>query len=454
MQADGPPVVAPASPPVRGATPSPVAPDPGVAPDALRRARHRKIAAVVAAVVAVVALAAVGWSRVAGSDDSPAEAAAVAPLQPNAGSGADPVTPVPPTAEQIAAEVLALSQFVEQQRGLQFQRPVTVEVIPPEQFSARVAEELSADAPEFEALGRLLSALGLISPQEDFARTLTTVLSTVALGYYDPTDETLVVSADSIDVLTRRTIVHELVHALDDQWFNLDRPDYDELSDETPFGFSAVVEGNAARVDAAWVETLAEPDQRELFRLESLVAARIDPSTVPPIVLRILDAPYQLGFDLVATLLLAGGEQAVDAALQAPPTTSSAVLWHERFISGFQPTAVATPPADGDPTDSGMFGELLLRWSLSNALLESDATAAARGWRGDAYVVWRSPEGNDCVRVDTETANNRARDLLSQAIGDWITILPDASTELLGDTGVRFTSCSIQVPAEDPGSPL
>lgn len=449
-----PPTEVPASPPVLGAAPAPVAPDPGVAPDAPRRARRRKIAALAAIVVAVVALAAVGWVRITDTGDSTTSSSVASPVLPDPGASNEPVTPEPPTAEQITAEVLLLSQFVEQQRGLQFQRPVTVDVLPPDVFSARVAEELAADAPSFEALGRLLSALGLVSPQEDIVRTMTTLVSLSALGFYDPVNEMMVISGDSLDLLTRRTIVHELVHALDDQWFDLDRPAYDELTDETPFGFSAVVEGNAARVDAAWVATLSEPEQRELFRLESLTSADIDPATVPPALIELLNAPYVLGVDLIATLLLAGDEQAVDQALQAPPTTSSAVLWHERYISGFAPVAVETPPADGDPTESGMFGEFLLRLSLTSALLESDATAAARGWRGDSYVVWRTPEGNNCVRVDTETPNTRARDLLSQAITDWTGTLPDASTELLGDTGVRFTSCSIQAPAGDGGSPL
>lgn len=453
-QPDGPPVVVSASPPVRGAAPPPASPDPGVAPDALRKARNRRIVAVVAAVAVVVLLAAVGWARVTAGGDVTTQSSGSTPLLPDPGSGTEPVAPAPPTAEQINAEVLALSRFVEQQRGLQFQQPVTVEVLTPEQFTARVVEELAEDATGFEALGRLLSALGLVSPQEDFVRTVTTVVSSTALGFYDPANDVMVISADNLDVLTRRTIVHELVHALDDQWFDLDRPAYDGLPDETPFGFSAVVEGNAARIDTAWVGTLSEPEQRELFRLESLAGSRIDPSLVPPVLFDLLNAPYELGAALIGTLLLAGGEQAVDQALQAPPSTSSAVLWHERYISGFTPTPVDTPPADGDPTDSGMFGEFLLRLSLTSALLESDATAAARGWRGDSYVVWRTPEENDCVRVDTETANIRARDLLSRAITDWTSILPDASTELLGDTGVRFTSCSIQAPAADAGSPL
>jgi hypothetical protein len=454
VPAESPPVVTAASPPVWGAAPSPVSPDPGVSPDAVRRRRNRKLALVVAAVVAVAILAVVGWTRQADPDTAATGTSVITPPLSDPGTGTAPTTLVPPTTEEITAEVLALSQFVEQQRGLQFKEPVAVEVLTPDEFSARVGLELNEDASRIEELGRLLSALGLITAEEDFVGTVITLLSSEALGYYDPVDGAMVVAADRITVMTRRTIVHELVHALDDQWFDLDRPAYDDLDDETAFGFSSVVEGNAARVDTAWVATLPEPEQRELFRLESLGTGRTNPATVPAIVYELLYAPYLFGFDLVSTLLLAGGEQEVDQALTDPPTTSSAVLWPERYISGFKPTPVATPPSDGEPTDSGMFGELLLRLSLASALLESDATAAARGWRGDAYVMWRTTDDNDCVRVDTQTANARARDLLTQALTDWTSTLPDASTEVLDGTSVRFTSCSVEAPASDSGSPL
>ena len=44
----------------------------------------------------------------------------------------------------------------------------------------------------------------------------------------------------------RAVLVHELLHALEDQHFGLDRPD---LGDEAFLGFQALAEGSAVRVE-------------------------------------------------------------------------------------------------------------------------------------------------------------------------------------------------------------
>ena len=74
------------------------------------------------------------------------------------------------------------------------------------------------------------------------------------VGFYDPETDELVVRGAALTPYVRTTIAHELVHALDDQHLDLDRPEYDEADDEIGFGFSSVVEGNARRVENAYRE--------------------------------------------------------------------------------------------------------------------------------------------------------------------------------------------------------
>jgi hypothetical protein len=98
-----------------------------------------------------------------------------------------------------------------------------------------------------------------------------------------------------------------------------------------------------------------------------------------------------------------------------------------------------------------MFGEFALRLSVGSAAGDPQASAAARGWRGDAYVAWLNAEGNDCVRVDTEVVDTAARDRLFDVVEVWVATLPDASVERRGLTGVRFTSCTVPPPADGGG---
>jgi hypothetical protein len=385
--------------------------------------------------------------------------------EPRSGASSGPTLPPPPqrtyppaTPEAVAAAVEELGRFVEMERGLEFTEPVTVEVIDEETFRLRVLEDLTAQLPEIELAARVLGAAGLAAPGEDIVEGFTTLVSAAALGYYDPTTGELVVAGTEMTPLLESTIVHELTHALDDQWFDLDRPELADLDDESGFGFSAVVEGNATRVEETWVSTLDETTRQELFSLEVAIAQSAGLTGVPWIVGELVRAPYDAGYALVATLLALDGEVAVDRALEAPPTTSSEVLWPERYVAGFTARAVPTPPVD-DPTtdvvfDEAVFGELLLRLTLWGAVGEIEAAEVARGWRGDRYVAWADAEGRDCIRLDTVTVNAEARQRLLDGLTSWAERLPDATAGALDADGVRFTSCVVPNQSAEAGSRL
>ena len=421
---------------------------------------RRRWLLVATAVLVVVALLASTFGIVrwlGGEEQTAAAPSGARSPDPTAPSAPLPTYP-PATPEAVATVVEELSRFVEAERGLEFNTPVTVEVIDEATFRQRVLDDLNAQLPEIELAARVLGAVGLAAPGEDIVAGYTTLVSTAALGYYDPATGELVVAGTEITPLLEATIVHELTHALDDQWFDLDRPELADLDDESGFGFSAVVEGNASRVEASWESTLDDATRQELFSLEVAIAQEAGLSGVPWVVGELVRAPYDTGFAFVSTLLALDGEVAVDGALERPPTTSSEVLWPERYVAGFSPRTVPTPPTE-DPTtdavfDEAVFGELLLRLTLWGAVGETEATAAARGWRGDRYVAWADAEGRDCVRLDTVTVNGEARQRLLDGLSAWAERLPEASAEPLDADGVRFTSCVIPNQSADGGSRL
>ena len=99
------------------------------------------------------------------------------------------------------------------------------------------------------------------------------------------------------------TLVHELTHALDDQVFGLERPELEERTDEADFGFSALVEGNASRVDAAYVESLSPDEQVEYFRQAAEAAGGVDFDAFPPVLLLEEQFVYGNGLEFVQALV-------------------------------------------------------------------------------------------------------------------------------------------------------
>ncbi|MGI9614112.1 MAG: hypothetical protein ACR2QO_14475 [Acidimicrobiales bacterium] len=365
-------------------------------------------------------------------DDSPA---------PGGGGGEPPadeseVEPLecPEGVEQVICDA---AEFVQRARGRPFKTFPVVEVMEDSQFD----RELLADFDEYEADldtdDVTLTALGLLDPELSLAAVFRDSLEVGVVGFYDPETGQLVVRGRDLSLYAQLVLVHELVHAFDDQWFDLNRSDFPD--DEADYGFSAVVEGNASRVERRWRGQLSSADQAILNREESLALSPEDLErllSLPPVVQDLQFSPYIDGATYVSSLAAAGGEAAVDAALTEPPLTSEEVL-HPAISRAVEPElTVPAPPADGPVIDEGRIGELLLRLWLGRA--------SSQGWGGDRFVTWQA-DGLDCIRVDLVGDDDQETGEMSVAARTWAGLLPTTrsveETTIDGRQAIRISAC-------------
>jgi len=375
-----------------------------------------------------------------------------APSSSTPPSTVDPTPPGPaPTQEELDAEIAELSDFVERERGLEFLAPVEVTMANEATFDQLLFADFDAEAEARQGTARILKALGLVDADLDIDETLRRLLSGGVLGFYDPETDQLVIRGQAITPYIRQTLVHELVHALDDQNFELNRPEYDDLDDETSFGFSAVLEGNARRIDAAFVDAMSPADQGRRDTEEQEFAAATQPLLVgiPLILLKLLQAPYEHGQLFVDNLLDLGGQALLDAAIDEPATTSTQILHVERFLEGVGALPVDPPAADGEVLDDGIFGELMTQYTLEDSEDLSVATNAASGWAGDWFVTWEDGEDSTCIRIAYEMETAADLDELQDAYTSWAEPR-GATVERIGDDRVEVTSCSATAAASSP----
>ena len=259
------------------------------------------------------------------------------------------------------------------------------------------------------------------------------------LGFYDPEADELVVRGAALTPFVRETLVHELVHALDDQHFDLDRPEYDDRKDEIGFGFSSVVEGNARRIESVWTAQLSPEDKQERDREERQFGLTMDLSGIPEILLILLTAPYELGEPLVEQVLRELGQPGLDTLLGAPPDTSEQVLHADKLRAGERRVEVPPPPADGPVLSDGVFGEFLLGTMLSAS--SASAAAASAGWAGDWYVTWTDEQQGECARMTVRMDTTRDLDELLVALEEWQADNPQAEISTLDPQQVEITSC-------------
>jgi hypothetical protein len=349
----------------------------------------------------------------------------------------DPDDVDPDVADQeLDAFVAEAVAFIEATRGREFITEPEVVALTDAEFVDRIDEDFTKEFdedPESVAMyNAAYRATGLIGSGDDIDDIYRDFGAAGVLGFYDPTTDELVVR----QVLTRSTIVHELTHAFDDQHFDLDRPEYDDLTDEVPWAFRAVAEGSATWVESQWQDGLS-PSERSALLEEELGFG--DPSIFGRFELSFLIyelSPYEYGEPFVEHLVDEGGQSALDDVLEEPPVTSEQVMIPPRFDEAEGATPVPAPPADSDVLFEGAGGSALIV-----ALFQGNGVSESVEWAGDQMTVWVDGD-RSCVRWDILAETDAGRDELRSGLEAWAGRVGGATVTDLGGLATRVDRCA------------
>lgn len=352
-------------------------------------------------------------------------------------------TAPPPTLEEVVAEIEA---FVERERGLPFLREVTVELADEGEFQDRLLDDFEESTEDLRTTGLVLQALGVVPAGSDVVDAFRGLLGAGVVGFYDSATDELVVRGGAVSPYVRTVIAHELTHALDDQHFELERPALEDAEDESSYGFTALVEGNASRVERAYRATLSPSEEADAAAEEEALVAGYFPDAVSLPLLEAVVAPYLLGPGLVEALLEDGGQARLDGAFVDPPTTSEAMLDPDSFIAGQPTVPVPAPVADGPVIDQGVLGAAGLAQVLGLfgpiITLGGDVPDSVLGWGGDAYVAWTVGD-QACVRANLVGDTPADTREIAEALAAWAADLPSTiDAEVSGSELVTLTSCA------------
>lgn len=305
--------------------------------------------------------------------------------------------------------VRALMRETERIRGLRFVSPVDIHVDDPTAMRAYVASALEQN--ELARIRLRYVALGLLDANLDVRSLIESLMEQELVGYYDPHTQRLVIRDDVAlafahdpdtepNLEWRATVVHELVHALQDQHLQLGKALEQERTTDADNAFGALVEGDATLAMLAYASGLAGVSLDSLVNdRASLVSTLHTPSEAltgamlhaPPIVRDPLLFRYREGALFAAALVRQGGFGAVDAAHRSPPITTLEILEPQRYLRRDAPVALSLP---GLPT-LGASGHVILdedalgRFELGVYLRDQ---ALADDWLADRYVVLKRAE--------------------------------------------------------------
>jgi len=235
-------------------------------------------------------------------------------------------------------------------------------------------------------------------------------------------------------------VVHELTHALQDQWFSL-MVQSSSGNDDADTAYVALVEGDAVRIETAYVATLSAKDRQAL---STQCGGGPMPSDVPQVLIDMLEFPYVVGPTFTRAVLQARGQKGLDDAFRHHPAASSQVLHPDRFLHGDKPQRLPDPAADGPVFDRGTIGELGFD-ILLNSLVRAGTLSAAQfdsatsAWAGDRYVAW-SQGDRFCVRDRVSNSNGASTAALLSALQTLAASRPGMTIE--AGPQLVLTSCA------------
>jgi hypothetical protein len=304
-------------------------------------------------------------------------------------------------AERVVADALAM---VVEKRQLEALHPVKNRVIGREALLEQMKHEVLTDLePELvRGITENLYALGAVPADLDYEQTILLILGTQLAGYYDPRNKTMFLLDDLGSDGSAATLWHELVHALQDQHYDL-RPKlkWSAGRGDTTSAIQSLAEGDAMH---GMLDVMVAPQGQTALDLPAglmgksmgMIEALPEIASVPGILKRALVAPYADGMTFVHALREKGGFAAVDAAWRDPPTTTEQILHPEKYAKRELGLAVVPPPApDAGPTNAvfrDVLGEQGLRFVFEEWMPLVSAAGAASGWGGDQLAVFADGE--------------------------------------------------------------
>jgi len=309
--------------------------------------------------------------------------------------------------------LMRLLRDVSRARGLAIRQAVRGRRLTRGEALAHVREKAEREMPHevMVAQGELMRSLGVVPVDYDYVAGVYQLLSENLAGFYDQSEEALFLIDDIRDRAMRETVVHELVHALQDQHYDLEALlAYQPGRSDALTASHALCEGDAM---AATMEIMQGSPHRlradvMLGHMLEAVASRSDPP--PEILQRSLVVPYVDGMRFVQAMHRRGGWRAVDQAYARLPASTEQLLHLDKYDDDERPLEVPEVKLlDGyRALDRDTMGEQALR-ILIDQWAPGLASAAAAGWGGDRYAVMRAATEKGThyafalhVRMDTE----------------------------------------------------
>ena len=314
-------------------------------------------------------------------------------------------------------------KVVSRLRSLDIKQNVKSSFKTKDEIEEAVIRDLDENTPleDFEASQKTLLKMGLIARSFRLRDYVVRLLREQVAGFYEPKTKEFYLAAWLPIADQKRVIAHELVHALQDQHFDLRRLEgWPKGDSDAELAAHALVEGEATLVMIEY-DFEQQGLRLDMNKIAALTDNMIDQdgdtdsksypvlANAPKVLKENLQFPYLYGAGFVGAVLRNGTWKALDKTYITLPDSTEQIMHPQRFLVRDKPVKIEIPDLSqtlgpswrkADADVNGEFGYLV---ALAEFIPKRTARAAAEGWGGDRYALYENKSTGGLVLVQFTT---------------------------------------------------
>lgn len=333
-----------------------------------------------------------------------------------------------------------LIQVTARLRGLAPKTPISRGVKSRAEITEYLNEQIkeSYDPGELEEEGKLLHILGLIPASVDYKASVLQLYAEQISGFYDTDRKTFFIASWLPVAEQKPAMVHELDHALQDQYFDLNKTVKEDAklhNNDRELAHQALWEGDATVV---MLNYELEPVKRTFSQLPDLAFAMRTMleamqsefpvfKNAPHFLQETLFFPYANGASFLQKIWAQNPSwDSINKIYSDLPSSTEQILHPEKYYGKRD----EPKPVDAEKVAAklggnwkavykNVLGEFSLSLLLSQHLSEERARRSAAGWGGDQVLLLENGAGKSAALVDTVWDDADEADKFFQSMQAW-----------------------------------
>ncbi|MDY6764596.1 MAG: Hvo_1808 family surface protein [Halobacteria archaeon] len=226
-------------------------------------------------------------------------------------------------AEQKAFVARSMAR-VEKLRQREFKKPVPVDVMTRAEYRNFTKSQGNTSANHSAWNNQVWEALFIADENTNITKELQQTYGEAVAGFYSQRKDSIVIVTDDPDMATidNATLIHELVHALQDQYINLSRKKFQGDTQDEQLAIQGLIEGEANYVQRLYEQKCSSGE----WTCVKAPSSRGGGGDVNLGILVTLLTPYSDGPVYIHTVVQNQGWEGLNQLYEDPPNTTEAII--------------------------------------------------------------------------------------------------------------------------------